>query len=64
MNTFTTAFSERKYARGGGRSLLWLQAFERVEIDRVFDAADEGCLHRSFTFDAGYDPRKWDEAGG
>lgn len=62
MDSFNTAFSEYKYSRGGkgvGR-FLWLKAFERVEVESVFDAGKEGRLHRSFTFDIGYDPEKVD----
>ena len=60
MDSFNTAFSEYKYARGGkgvGR-FLWLKAFDRVEIDSVFDAGPEGLLRRNFVFDMSYDPDK------
>lgn len=60
MDSFNTAFSEYKYARGGkgvGR-FLWLKAFDRVEIDSVFDAGAEGLLRRNFVFDTSYDPDK------
>lgn len=60
MDSFNTAYSEYKFARGGkgvGR-FLWLKAFERVEIDSVFVSNDEGVLRRNFTFDTSYDPDK------
>ena len=60
MDSFNTAFSEHKFARGGkgvGR-FLWLKAFDRVEIDSVFDAGGEGLLRRNFVFDTTYDPDK------
>ncbi|MGY2733633.1 hypothetical protein [Sphingomonas sp. UYP23] len=58
MDSFNTAYSEHKYTRGGkgvGR-FLWLKAFDRVEIDSVFDADGEGRLRRKFLFDTAFDP--------
>ena len=60
MDSFNTAFSEYKYKTGGkgvGR-FLWLKAFDRAEVDSVFDAGQEGLLRRRFTFDTSYDPDK------
>lgn len=59
MDSFNTAYSEYKYARGGkgvGR-FLWLKAFAKVEVDSVFsDPPREGPLRRRFTFDTRYNP--------
>ncbi len=58
MDSFNTAYSEYKFAKGGkgvGR-FLWLKAFDKVEIDSVFEAAGEGLLRRKFVFDTSYDP--------
>jgi hypothetical protein len=58
MDSFNTAYSEYKFTKGGkgiGR-FLWLKAFDKVEIDSVFDAGDEGLLRRRFDFDTSYDP--------
>lgn len=60
MDSFNTAYSEYKFARGGkgvGR-FLWLKAFARVEVDSVFESSGEGSLRRKFTFDTLYDPDK------
>lgn len=59
MDSFNTAYSEYKFARGGkgvGR-FLWLKAFSNVEVDSTFaDTPDGGLLRRHFTFDTSYDP--------
>lgn len=58
MDSFNTAYSEYKFMKGGkgvGR-FLWLKAFEKVEIDSVFESEDEGRLRRKFVFDTKYDP--------
>lgn len=59
MDSFNTAYSDHKLARGGkgvGR-FLWLKAFEKVEIDSVFSGDENGPpLRRAFAFDRGYDP--------
>lgn len=58
MDSFNTAYSEYKYAKGGkgvGR-FLWLKAFDKVEVDSVFEEKNEGLLRRSFTFNTSYDP--------
>ena len=61
FDSFNTAYSEYKLARGGkglGR-FLWLKAFERVEIVSVFTPPDETKTYRrAFTFDDDYDPDK------
>lgn len=60
VDSFNTAYSEYKFARGGkgvGR-FLWLKAFGSVEVDSVFDGGDEGLLRRKFIFDTSYDPDK------
>jgi hypothetical protein len=58
MDSFNTAYSEYKYTKGGkgvGR-FLWLKAFDKVEIDSVFESEGEGRLRRKFVFDTTYDP--------
>lgn len=58
MDSFNTAYSEYKYTKGGkgvGR-FLWLKAFDKVEIDSVFEASGEGLLRRRFVFDTSYNP--------
>ena len=58
MDSFNTAYSEYKYMRGGkgvGR-FLWLKAFNRVEVDSIFESGGDGLLRRKFTFDTTYDP--------
>lgn len=58
MDSFNTAYSEYKFMKGGkgvGR-FLWLKAFEKVEIDSVFESEGEGRLRRKFVFDTKYDP--------
>ncbi len=61
FESFNTAYSDHKYDRGGkglGR-FMWLKAFDRVEVDSVFEANDSGEVtrwRRSFTFDFNYDP--------
>jgi len=61
FDSFNTAYSEYKLARGGkglGR-FLWLKAFERVEVASVFTPPDEKQTYRrAFTFDDDYDPDK------
>lgn len=54
MTSFRTLDSEYKASdgcRGVGR-LLWLKAFERVEIESIFDDGEESRKHRSFSFTA------------
>lgn len=59
FDSFNTAFSEYKLARGGkglGR-FTWLKAFQRVEIRSVFQEEGESTPYvRTFTFDEIYDP--------
>lgn len=59
MDSFNTMFSDYKFSRGGkglGR-LLWLKAFERVEIDSTFLEDKSGkLLRRQFVFDETYEP--------
>lgn len=58
MDSFNTAYSEYKFPKGGkgvGR-FLWLKAFEKVEIDSVFETEGEGRLRRKFVFNTTYDP--------
>lgn len=58
FDSFNTAFSGHKEARGGkglGR-FIWLKAFEKVEIVSVFHEKKEGFIHRKFIFDKNYDP--------
>lgn len=59
FDSFNTAFSEYKLARGGkglGR-FTWLKAFERVEIRSVFLEKGEATPYvRTFVFDENYDP--------
>jgi len=61
FDSFNTAYSEYKLARGGkglGR-FLWLKAFERVDIASVFTPPGEKqTWSRAFTFDDDYDPEK------
>jgi len=55
-NSFNTAFSPHKLARGGkglGR-FTWLKAFKRATIESTFKASD-GSHTRSFVFDELYD---------
>ncbi len=58
MDSFNTAYSEYKFTKGGkgvGR-FLWLKAFDKVEIDSVFESEGEGRFRRKFVFDTAYDP--------
>lgn len=58
MDSFNTAYSEYKFTKGGkgvGR-FLWLKAFDKVEIDSVFESEGEGRFRRKFVFDTTYDP--------
>jgi hypothetical protein len=61
LDSFNTAFSDYKLTRGGkglGR-FTWLKAFDRVEIDSVFQEPDQSTpLRRTFVFDDDYDPDK------
>ena len=61
FESFNTAYSDYKLARGGkglGR-FLWLKAFNRVEINSVFTPPDETqAYRRKFTFDDDYNPGK------
>ncbi len=61
FDSFNTAFSDHKLARGGkglGR-FTWLKAFEKVEIDSTFKEADEDHpQRRTFTFDENYELEK------
>ncbi len=53
LESFQTLDSEYKIDRGGrgvGR-LLWLKAFERAEVDSIFQNDDGALSRRSFTFD-------------
>lgn len=60
-DSLNTALSDYKLSRGGkglGR-LTWLKAFDRVEIDSVFQESNEPTpLLRKFVFDEDYDPDK------
>lgn len=52
MASFTTLDSDYKAnlgCRGVGR-LLWLKAFERVEVSSIFKDKDQSCKSRSFAF--------------
>ena len=52
MASFTTLDSDYKAnlgCRGVGR-LLWLKAFDRVEVSSVFKDEDQSCKSRSFVF--------------
>jgi hypothetical protein len=59
LGSFSTAYSEYKLHRGGkglGR-LLWLKAFEKVEIESVFwDAVDESMNLRTIDFNDRFSP--------
>lgn len=59
LGSFSTAYSEYKLDRGGkglGR-LLWLKAFERVEIESVFwDAVDASMNLRTIDFNDRFSP--------
>lgn len=59
MGSFSTAYSEHKLHRGGkglGR-LLWLKAFDRVEIDSIYrDPADGAAVRRSIDFNERFSP--------
>ncbi len=59
FDSFNTAFSEYKFEKGGkglGR-MMWLVAFERANIDSVFNEPDSSHpWRRNFTFDINYDP--------
>lgn len=61
FDSFNTAYSEYKLSRGGkglGR-ILWLKAFEGVEITSVFTQPDEKQTYRrAFIFDFDYNPDK------
>jgi hypothetical protein len=59
MDSFNTAYSEYKLARGGkglGR-LIWLKAFEQANIESVFHDSLAGAnVRRSIAFHEGYSP--------
>jgi len=59
MGSFSTAYSEHKLDRGGkglGR-LLWLKAFDKVEIDSTYrDAADGELVRRLINFNEQFSP--------
>lgn len=61
FESFNTAYSDHKYDRGGkglGR-FMWLKAFDRVDVNSIFEANDSGEItrwRRDFTFDFTYDP--------
>lgn len=59
MGSFSTAYSEHKLHRGGkglGR-LLWLKAFDKVEIESVYrDGADGALVRRSIDFNERFSP--------
>jgi hypothetical protein len=60
FDSFNTAFSDHKLARGGkglGR-LTWLKAFDKVEIDSTFKDPGEDAQRRRFTFDEDYELEK------
>ena len=54
MKSFRTLDTEHKVSRGGrgvGR-LLWLKAFDKVEVTSSFDDSDGKRMTRTFTFDS------------
>lgn len=54
MNSFLTLDSDYKAARGGrgvGR-LLWLKAFDRVQVESTFKSENAGTSFRTFSFDS------------
>lgn len=59
MESFSTAYSEHKLDRGGkglGR-LLWLKAFDRVQIKSTYlDHADQALVKRTIDFHEGFSP--------
>jgi hypothetical protein len=61
FDSFNTAFSDHKEARGGkglGR-FMWLVAFDRARISSVFIEPDRPHpWRRNFVFDTNYDPDK------
>ena len=60
FDSFNTAFSDHKLARGGkglGR-FTWLKAFDQVEIDSTFKERGEDPQRREFTFDEDYELEK------
>lgn len=60
FDSFNTAFSDHKLARGGkglGR-FTWLKAFDKVEIDSVFKDEGEIAQQRTFIFDENYELEK------
>ncbi|WP_316192058.1 hypothetical protein [Bradyrhizobium sp. SZCCHNRI3018] len=57
FDSFNTAFSDHKLARGGkglGR-FTWLKAFDRVAIDSTFIEPGEEAQRRRFIFDEDYE---------
>jgi hypothetical protein len=60
FDSFNTAFSDHKLARGGkglGR-FTWLKAFDKVEIDSTFKEKGEEAQRRTFMFDEDYEMDK------
>jgi len=60
FNSFNTSFSDLKAEEGGkgvGR-IMWLVAFDRVEIDSVYMEASGIPYRRKFVFDQDYDEEK------